>query len=187
MRSALLVFLIALAGSAAFAADGAIELTDLQGKRHLPLAVADQRPVALIFISPYCPTANAFLPEINRIAAKYGDRVAFYLVQADPAVTVTDAARQVELYGISATVLLDAGQKLAKQVKATVTPEAVVLGAASRPLYQGRINDLYLNRTRKQPEPKTHDLVAALDAILAGQTVPAAVAKAVGCSIPISE
>jgi thiol-disulfide isomerase/thioredoxin len=187
MRSALLIFLIALAVSSAFAADGALELSDLQGKRHRPLAEAEQRPVTLIFISPYCPTANAFLPEINRIAAKYADRVAFYLVQSDPAVTVADAAKQVELYGISATVLLDAGQKLAKRVNATVTPETVVLGASGSPRYQGRINDLYLNRTRKQPEPKIHDLVAALDAILAGRAVPAAVAKAVGCSIPMSE
>jgi thiol-disulfide isomerase/thioredoxin len=187
MRFALLVSLFALIGSTALAADGGLELPDLQGRPHSPLGATDQRPVALIFISPYCPTANAFLPEINRIAAKFGDRVGFYLVQSDPAVTATDAARQVELYGISATVLLDTDQQLAKRVHATVTPEAVVLGAAGRPLYQGRINDLYLNRTRKQPEPKTHDLVEALDAILAGRTVPAAAAKAVGCSIPLPE
>jgi thiol-disulfide isomerase/thioredoxin len=187
MRFAVPVLLLAMIGATAFAADAALELADLQGTRHTPLATADQRPVALIFISPYCPTANAFLPEISRIAARYGDRVRFYLVQSDPAVTAADAKKQGELYEISATMLLDPGLMLAKRVKATVTPEAVVLGAAGRPLYQGRINDLYLNRTRKQPEPKTHDLVAALDAILAGQAVPTAGPKAVGCSIPLPE
>jgi hypothetical protein len=32
-------------------------------------------------------------------------------------------------------------------------------------------------------EPKTHDLRNALDAIAAGQPVPVAVTKAIGCSI----
>src|SRR6186713_871635 len=107
MRPALLLSFTLALGAVATAADGTLELRDLQGKRHVPLALADKKPVALVFISPYCPTANAFLPEVNRIAAHYGDRVTFYLVQSDPSVTVADATKQVELYGIVATVLLD--------------------------------------------------------------------------------
>lgn len=183
-----LIWLLFMAiGAGALAAEKPLELSDLQGKRHAPLARGEGKPVALIFISPYCPSSNAFLPEINRIAAKYGDRVAFYLVQSDVAVTKTDAVKQAEMYGVTTPMLLDNHQSLAKAMKASVTPEAIVISASGAPLYQGRINDLYLSRTRKQPEPKTHDLIAALDAILAGQPVPTAPAKAIGCSISTVE
>src|ERR1051325_2870906 len=115
MKSVLfLALFLAFAAGRPLAAEKPLELADLQGRRHTPLVTDGRKPVVLIFISPYCPTANAFLPEINRLAASYGGRAAFYLVQSDPSVTVADAGKQVELYGITATVLMDAGQHLAK-------------------------------------------------------------------------
>lgn len=184
MKSLLLLSLLVTANLGAFAAEKPLELSDLQGRRHTPLATGGAKPIVLVFISPYCPTANAFLPEINRIAEVYAERAAFYLVQSDPSVKVADAARQVELYAVKSTVLLDSAQHLARLAKARVTPEVVVFSAAGQPLYQGRINDLYMNQTRKRPEPTTHDLVAALDAVLAGKLVASPLTKAVGCSIP---
>jgi hypothetical protein len=72
---------------------------------------------------------------------------------------------------------------LALLTKAKTTPEAVVLAPNSDPLYQGRVNDLYSNQTKKLKEPKTHDLCTALDAIAAGQPVAAPNTKAIGCFI----
>lgn len=166
------------------AADEPLALLDLEGKRHTPLVAADAKPVVLVFISPYCPTANAYLPEINRIAALYRGRAAFYLVQSDASVKKADAVKQVELFEIRTPVLLDPAQHLARLAKARVTPEVVVFHGAGTPLYQGRIDDLYINQTRKRPEPTTRDLVAALDAILAGKPVAVPLTKAMGCSIP---
>jgi len=172
--------------SVARAAEGSLELADLAGQRHAPLTAAGAKPVVLVFVTPYCPSANAFMPELSRIMSVYSSRVDFFLVHADPAVKPADAAKQAEMFAVSAIVLLDPACALARAVQATVTPE-VVVRIAGRTVYQGRINDLYLNRTRKQAEPKTHDLVAALDAILAGRTVGTAVTKAIGCSIPQPE
>lgn len=168
------------------AATPTLELADLAGKRHAPLAVAGAKPVVLIFVTPYCPSANAFMPEVSRILSVYGARADFYVVHADPAAKAADAAKQAEMFALHATVLLDPACAVAHAVKATVTPE-VVVRVAGQTVYQGRINDLYLNRTRKQAEPKTHDLVAALDAILAGRAVATPVTKAIGCSIPQPE
>ena len=168
------------------AADTSPELPDLAGKRHAPLAATGARPVVMIFVTPYCPSANAFMPEVSRIMSVYGARADFFLVHADPAAKAADAAKQAEMFALSATVLLDPACALARAVKATVTPE-VVVRAAGQTVYQGRINDLYLNRTRKQPEPKTHDLVDVLEAVLAGRKVEHPVTKAIGCSIPLPE
>lgn len=184
MKTTLLLALFAMTGLWGWAAETPVGVTDLKGGAHTLWSGDEARPVVLVFVSPYCPTSNAFLPEINRIAAAYGERVRFYLVQSDPSVKKADAVKQAELFEIKATVLLDPGQQVARRAKAQVTPEVVVFRRAGETLYQGRINDLYINPTRKRPEPTTHDLVAALDEILAGKTVTTPLTKAMGCRIP---
>ena len=89
-------------------------------------------PTVLVFVSPYCPTANTYLPEIKRIAERYVGRVRFVLVQSDPALKKADALKQAEMYGITLPVLLDPGQDVARRVGAKVTPEVVVGVALGR-------------------------------------------------------
>lgn len=84
-------------------------------------------------------------------------------------------------------VLLDPKQELAKRVQAKMPPEAVVLNGKGEVLYQGRINDFYVTQTKKLPEPKTHDLREALEAVAAGKAVPNPKTKAIGCSITIEK
>ena len=84
---------------------------------------------------------------------------------------------------VKGTAIIDKEQALAKQVKATITPEAVVLSPAAEPLYKGRINDLYLAPTKRQRAATTKDLRDALDAVLAGKPVPSPQHEAQGCKI----
>jgi hypothetical protein len=49
--------------------------------------------------------------------------------------------------------------------------------------YRGRIDDSYATRTKRSPEPKSRDLEAALEAVLAGKPVLAPTTQAIGCAI----
>lgn len=168
------------------AADKPIELTDVAGKAHLPLSAEGKKAVVLVFVSPFCPTSNAFTPEVNKLAAEYGDRFNFYLVEADTDIKLDDAKKHVETLEIKAPVLLDPQQQLVKLTGATTTPEVAVLAiGGTSTFYQGRINDLYATQTRKLKQPKTHDLRDALEAIAAGQSVANPKTKAIGCSITV--
>lgn len=180
-----LLFALAVWAQVASAAEP-ISLMDLSGTPHQPLAVGDRKAVVLVFISPFCPTSNAFTPEVNKIATEYADRFGFYLVQAEAGINVADAKKHAELFEIKAPVLLDPEQKFARLVQAKITPEAVVLSAQGETLYQGRINDLYATQTKKLPEPKTHDLRVALAEIATGKPVTTARTKAIGCSITLT-
>lgn len=178
-----------VAGLAAvmLAAEPRVEVPDLAGRVQAPLAPGRDRPLVLVFVSPFCPTSAAFLPELARLGAKYGNRVDFRLVASDAGVTAEIVRRQLGEYGLGDGVLVDASRRLARAVGATVTPEAVVLDRGGATQYRGRVNDLYLTRTKKQAEPKVHDLADALEAILAGRSVAAPFPKAIGCSIPEAE
>lgn len=162
------------------------ELQDVHGKTFAPLSVGDRKAAVLVFVSPFCPTSNTFTPEVNDIAAKYGDRFSFYFVEADAEISSADAKKHADTFEMKAPVLLDPKQVLARRTGAKTTPEAVVIGPSGETLYQGRINDLYVTQTRKLKEPKTHDLRVALDAIAAGRPVDVSATKAIGCSITLT-
>jgi len=162
-----------------------LKFTGADGEDYTPLALDGKKAAVLFFVSPFCPTSNNFMPEITQIAADYADGFAFYVVEAEPGLQLTDILRHVELFTIKSPVLLDPEMKLAKQTAATITPEAVVVGADGKVVYQGRVNDLYLTATRKQRggEPTTKELRDALDAIKAGAPIANAKVPAVGCKI----
>lgn len=137
----------------------------------------------LFFVSPYCPTANAFMPEINRVCADFTPNFSCYFVHSDADVKQTDVLQHTEIHGVKIPVLFDKEQALAKKTGAKITPEVVVLGADGVTLYQGRINDLYLGPTKKQRQATTKDLRDALEAIQQSKTVATSRTEAMGCKI----
>ncbi len=165
------------------AAERPLELQGIDGKTHSALDAGGKKAVVLFFVSPFCSTTRPFMPEINAIAAEYADRVAVSLVHSDSEITVEVAFQHADVSQVKAQVLVDKEQRLAKQVKATLTPEAVILSPTGEVLYRGRINDLYLGPTKRQRAATTKDLRDALDAVLAGKPVPAPQNEAQGCKI----
>lgn len=154
------------------------------GREHSPLKLpADKKGAVLFFVSPYCPTANTFIKEMNRIAEVHAGTFSFHLVHSDMDLKLTDVLQHTEMNQIKAPVLMDPEQKLAKLTGARITPEAVVLSGDGRTLYKGRINDLYLGPTKRQRKATTRDLEDALEAIRDGKPVPAPMIEAVGCKI----
>lgn len=167
--------------------DSALVVKCLDGQEHRPLAAGDRKAVVLFFVSPYCPTSNTFVPEMNRIAADYRGDFAFYFVHADRELKPEDILLHTERNSIKDPVLPDEGRRLTRHTKATVTPEAVVIGPDGRTLYQGRINDLYLSPTKRQRQATTRELRDALDAIRSGKPPPVAGTEAAGCRIDLRD
>jgi hypothetical protein len=185
MRPSFALLIVVLLSQVLRAAD-AIELRDLDGKPHRPLEAAkDKKASVLIFITHDCPIANAFAPEMRRIVEAYEKKsVAFFLVHVDPTLSSADARKHATDYSLAGTILFDPQHRLAKQVKATITPQAIVLSPEAGVLYRGRIDDLYADLGKKRVEPTRRDLREALDEILGGRAVSVPETKAVGCLIP---
>lgn len=184
MKKLLAFLVLSVLASPLSAQEKPWEFPDPEGKMHSPLTAGDKKGIMLFFVSPYCPTANTLMPEINSIVADYAAHFASYIVHADPSIKVTDAYQHFVMFKIKATVLLDTEQRLAKRMQAKITPEAVVLAPDGSVLYQGRINDLYLGATKRQRKATTRDLRDALDAIQSGKPVATPRVEAVGCKIP---
>ncbi len=63
-------------------------------------------------------------------------------------------------------------------------PEAVVVSRDGKLVYRGRIDDRYATSGKRRDEPTTHDLSAAVDAVLAGKAPAVSQTKVFGCPLP---
>lgn len=141
------------------------------------------KPEVLFFVTPDCPIANSFAPEIQRIVAEYAPRgVDFSLVYTDG--SAEQVRRHSVEYGYESPVRLDADRVLSRRHGITVTPEALLLVGGTR-VYRGRIDDRYLAPGQYRLKPTTRELRDAIEAVLAGRPVAVAETKAAGC--PLTE
>lgn len=146
--------------------------------------------VALAFLSPDCPIANAMIPDMKSIAREarnLGIRfVAVYPVIGTDDTAIARHARDFAFDGEFPT-MLDRDQSLARAVGATVTPEGALLrldGAGGfETLYLGRVNNLYSAIGRRRALPTENDLLGAMRAAREGRAIGHPAPKAVGCFI----
>lgn len=163
----------------------AIEVQDLSGKSVKPLAEGGPKATVLFFVMHECPVANAYAPEIARIITEYaGKGVRSYVVYVESDLSVEKARAHARDFGFKADTIRDPKHLLSKAVGATISPEAAVFSAKGEVLYLGRIDDRVSDFGRRRVEPTRRDLRLTLDAVLAGQPVPARTTKAIGCYIP---
>ncbi len=143
-----------------------------------------QKASVYFFIAHDCPVANSYVPEMNRISAKYKrSGVAFFAVYTEKDVEKYIILKHNKEYGFQFPATVDSSHTIAKLLGAKVTPEAVVLDNKGILKYRGRIDDLYVAFGQRRPAPTHRDLRAALDAILSGKKWQLKTTKAIGCFI----
>lgn len=182
-RIALVSLLVAVFASA-LAAETA-ELNTLDGDRVRPLDAGDGKFAVVVFITTDCPIANAFMPEISRLtqlADELGGKIT--LAHVDWDLSLADARKHAEDYSIRAPVVIDREHQLVKQTHATVTPEAVVLDREGSIVYQGKINDLFVDYGERRRQASRHYLRDAMEAVAKGEKPPTASVEPIGCFIP---
>lgn len=155
---------------------------DLDGVPRRPMEPGMKVASVLVFYWQDCPVSNGYVPELNRIAASHTN-FAFYIVQVDPELTVAAAREHARKFDVHLPILRDPHHRLVKLAKATVTPEAVVIGKDEQILYRGRIDDRYAALEKMRSAATKHDLIEALDTLAAGKPLKNNETTAIGCVI----
>jgi hypothetical protein len=166
----------------AFGASG--QTRDVNGRPLAPFAPAGRANV-ILFVQTDCPISNSYAPEIQRICKAYAAKgVSCSLAYEDVSVDAATVHKHMKDFGdtrLAATI--DGSRALASRARATITPEAVVVDARGAVRYRGRIDNFYASLGKPRQVVTEHDLVDALDAILAGTPVPKPETQALGCFI----
>lgn len=176
------------------ATDGGVAPRDASGKSSVPdwsdsaldqLCRSPTKAVVLIFTRCECPIANRYAPEIRRICEEFTPRgVAFQLIYPEPGDSPAAIGEHLKAFGYTCPAWRDPEHLAVKRFGPKVTPEAVVFDCATKkPVYRGRIDDLYVDFGQARQAPTTHDLRDALAAVLAGKRVLVSSTNSVGCAI----
>jgi peroxiredoxin len=158
-------------------------LQDHRGAWHTLDEARGRKVVVLVFLGTECPLAEAYAQRLAELARDFGKRgVAFFGVDANQQDGPVAIGRFAEKHGLPFPMLKDVGNILADRIGAERTPEVFVLDESRAVVYQGRIDDQYAIGIHR-PSSTRHDLVDALEAVLAGRPVATPRADAVGCRI----
>ncbi len=151
-----------------------------------PVALADysgRKAIVVVFMGTACPINNAYAPVLAKLSSEYRSKgVQFIGINSIPIDTPSDIAEHARKNGIDFPVLKDSHGKVADQFGAQRTPEAFVLNSKREICYRGRIDDQFGYDFRRS-KPTRHDLVDALDAVVADKPVANAQTEVVGCLI----
>ena len=140
---------------------------------------AGKKATVVLFIATQCPVSNAYNQRMARLAAEYAPRgVAFVGINSNQPESAQQAAAHAQSNNLPFPVLKDADNKIADRFDAQVTPEVYVLNDKGVLVYHGAIDD-----SQDASQAKNRHLAATLDALLAGQPVPAKTTRAFGCDI----
>jgi thiol-disulfide isomerase/thioredoxin len=156
---------------------------DLEGHRTNPLTASLSKVVVLVFLRRDCPVSARYAPAVQQISQRYADVAQFWLVYPDKTETPQAIRKSVSEYGYQLPVLLDPDHVLVKASRVRITPEVAVFDRSRRLIYDGRIDDWYIDLARARPRPTTHELEKAIQAAAAGSSLARNEVRGVGCYI----
>ncbi len=181
LRFLLPILLVLVIGSAFGVAQQTA--TDLDGHAVNPLATESGKIVVLVFLRRDCPVSSRYAPLIQRISKQYADRATFWLVYPDKSDSPEAIRKYLEDYGYQLPALRDPDHTLVKIARVQITPEAAVFDRDHQLIYDGRIDDWYVDLARTKPAATTHELDDAIRAALGGKAVAKSEVRGVGCYI----
>lgn len=156
---------------------------DLDGHPVDPFTLDPGKPVVLVFLRRDCPISGRYAPTIQQISKNNSGIASFFLVYPDKSETPDAIRKSLNEYGYQLPVLRDPKHALVKVSRVQITPEVAVFDRNRKLVYDGRINDWYIDLTRARPAPTTHELEDAIRAAKSGQAVAKNEVRGVGCYI----
>jgi len=160
-------------------------LKGVDGKTYSLDSFKASRLLTMVWYCNHCPYAQAYRERMNDVAKDYlGKGVGFVAINSNDAQEYPEDAfepmvRHAKQYGLVLPYVFDETQQVAEAYGAVCTPHVLVFDHQRLLRYQGRFDG-------EQQDPKqgrSKELRAALDLLLAGQTVKEPITRAFGCSI----
>lgn len=147
-----------------------IQLKTLKGES----AFIKQNNAALslfVFLSPECPLCKNYSPILNKLSDQFAGRLKVYGLVPGLAYTGSDLQHFAKEYQIVFPLLIDSKKEFSDYIKATITPEVVLVDKSGAVIYRGAIDDWVRELGKKKLKPEEHYLENAINQYLNGSPV----------------
>jgi len=156
---------------------------DLQGNAVNPLASSANKVIVLVFLRRDCPVSSRYAPVIQKIGKQYEHDASFSLIYPDKTDSPIEIRKYLHDYGYTLPALRDPDHALVKLAHVQITPEVAVFDSNRRLVYDGRIDNWFVDFYRSRSAPTTHELEDAIQSALNDKPVAAHEVRGVGCYI----
>jgi len=136
-----------------------------------------------LFLSTECPLCRNYTRTLNELYTEFSGKIRFYGVipgRTDSAATIIAWGRQ---YNIHFALYQDPYLTVSHRLKATVTPQAIVLDKHGNVVYSGLIDDWVVDLGVQRAHISHHYLEDALSALEKGSLPALEKTEPVGCFI----
>jgi peroxiredoxin len=164
----------------------AFRLRDIKGKAVTSNDFGASRGLLVAFICPHCPYVRHVRNEFARLARDAQERgISVIAINSNDATAFPDDSpegmrQEANEVGYTFPYLVDDTQEVAKSFRAACTPDFFLFDNQKRLVYRGQFDD---SRPRTQVPVTGKDLMAAIDALLAGKPVSPDQRPSMGCNI----
>ncbi len=148
------------------------------------------QPLVVAFICNHCPYVRHIITQFTAVARRYQEKgITFVAISSNDIQGYPDDSpeKMIEFgreHGFTFHYLYDESQTVAKSYHAACTPDLYLFDATHHLVYRGQFDDA---RPRSDAPVTGHDLIAAMDALLAGKSIPADQKPSLGCNIKWKE
>ncbi|MGC8667556.1 MAG: redoxin domain-containing protein [Chthonomonadales bacterium] len=149
------------------------------GGRTVQLYAEPKKAYVVVFVSKNCPVSRAYVGRLKNLAADpaYAD-VAFLAVNSNSDEPMAEVEADARQNRYPFPVAKDEGNVIADHFQAKATPTVWVMNSDRVAVYRGAIDD-----NQDEARVTRRYLKDALDALLAGRSVPTPSTLAFGCAV----
>ncbi|NET37549.1 MAG: thioredoxin family protein, partial [Cyanothece sp. SIO1E1] len=146
----------------------------------------DQKALMMMFICQHCPFVQHIQIELAKLGKDYQDKaVGIVAISANnveqyPSDSPDNLKLMAATLGFTFPFCYDESQEMTKAYTAACTPDFFLFDAERKLAYRGQLDD---SRPSNNLPVTGQDLRAALDTVLAGQTVNPDQKPSIGCNI----
>ena len=131
-----------------------------------------------------CPASKYAISKVAQMDKAYPDSlVKFIGVYSDPVPNLLTMRKLVNNHSPNLTIIIDSTLAIAKKYNATTTPQFILLDEAEKVLYDGRIDDYYIDFGKHGDDPKDNYVQMAIETLKAGKGKYIRSTKPIGCKI----
>lgn len=136
-----------------------------------------------IFLSPECPLCQNYTKTVNELQQKFKQQVNVYGIVPGNAYSIQEVVTFEKEYLTGFKILIDKQQQFTRYLKATVTPQAILLDSKGYLLYTGAIDDWVQALGKKKLKTTKNYVEDAIEQTLKQVPVKVQKTKAYGCKI----
>jgi thiol-disulfide isomerase/thioredoxin len=146
-------------------------------------AVHSGQPILFVFLSPECPLCQNYTVVLNKLDRQYAGKIKIYGIIPGKTYGKAEITDFVQKYKINYLLMADSSLRLSRYLKASTTPEAILLSSDDELIYKGAIDNWYQALGKSRIKATENYLQDAIDRALKQERVFLKRTTPVGCLI----